>query len=290
MFYLAPKLPTYIATKINSGNFDFLVDPKFQQVLEFFGINKLFPLFILIGLIFILYVVQTIILQIGHVLPGRLSYSNQDLLIHVATPEKLVEWWSKFPELENIWVLLEFLENKIGRLPADRLSNTNHWQEQTAKYYRILSTLKVYALWALLMPLFLFGIGESFTDAIGKMLTVIILLLLIAIFVFSKEVYSTEQIGFSKVHNIDEMILNDEKIISVNDLIVEQKQIIVSEWIKSRPKKWWEIRFIDKDEIRWFFKNMLGKDVFLEEKSRKPKTSGKKSLWQRLLRIERLQK
>ncbi len=290
MFYIVPQLLPQLIVKSISGNFNFLIDPSFQQAIEFYGINKLFPLFILIGIIFMLYFVRFFVWSIGNILPGHLSYSKDDLLIHAASRFTLAEWWGKYPDLK-IWDLLHFLENRLAKQSADSLSNIKYWEEKHFKYILMFKDVKVYILWALLVPLLSRHFGVNYTNAIGKAFVIIVLLLFIQVFVFFKQIYTLEQIGFAMVAGIEDMLVNDPTITKVDTAIIEQKRKLISdEWVKDNQKRWWIFTLVDMKEIRWFIKNFIAKDTFPRTTSNSTEHSKRISLWKRFLRAIHLHK
>jgi hypothetical protein len=278
-FYITPQLLPQFIAKSTSGNFYFLIDPSFQQAIEFYGINKLFPFFILIGLVFILYFVQVFVGNIGHILPGHLSYSNYDLLIHSTSSSTLVDWWSKYPDLD-IWALLGLLENRLKRQPVERLLDIKYWEEKFSKYVTMFNTVKVYTVWALLVPLFSRWIGSNGINSTGKVFAIVILLLFIQVFIFFKIVYALEQIGFAKVFGINDFLVNDTTLAKTDTTVIEQKQKLIfsDAWVKKFQKNWWTFEIISLQEFRWVIKNFIKKDISPKTTADSKKRTKKNSL------------
>jgi hypothetical protein len=259
-YYIAPELLFYALTKAPLINFGFLTDESFQRFLEFYGVSKLTPLFFLIGLVFTLYLVQGFVLNIGHILPGQLSNSNEDLLLHAAGREKLAAWWAKFPEIESHWALIRILENKLNTQPPERLSNIHFWQAQSARYFRLFNTLKVYLLWTLFLPVLLLMVKQPIAGAIFKALLIMVLILIVQAFVFVKQVYALEQTGFAKVSSIDALLFESDAIPKYADReIINQKHQLILDRGKHHQEKWWEFRVLDAYQFRWFFRTFLNK-------------------------------
>jgi len=76
-YLIAPELIRNLLTKATSVNVGFLNDEAFQKFVDFYGLNKLSPVFIFVGLIVFLYLVQTFVLKIGRMLPGRVTHTPE---------------------------------------------------------------------------------------------------------------------------------------------------------------------------------------------------------------------
>lgn len=259
-YYIGPHIFATVFTKATLVNFSFVRDESFQKFLEFYGISKLAPLFLIIGLIFILYVIEATVRNVGHLLPGYIVDFGERRLMHVLNlqPSKFAELWARFPDTPDAFRLVVMLQRSLVGVDDKAGANIAHWQNQFGKYYRTASALKFYVLWSFMLVMVLVIMRQPIGVSLFRFVSVTIIVAVILLVLWIKQIYSLEQKAFAELTAIESILYRDDKIARYPDVeLVSKMQNRVWEFQKKDKDVWWELRFFDTHQYQWFYRTFL---------------------------------
>jgi hypothetical protein len=259
-YFIAPQLLRDILTKATYLNVGFLNDEAFKKFFDFYGLSKLTPVFFVVALIVLLYLVQRFVLRIGTVLPGRITYAQEYLLLHVVTPTRLAQWWATMPDTDGAYKVVQVLGNRLNLAPSEVRSNVVHWENEYARHSRVFNTLKVYWLWTILISIVGLLTGQGILGILSKAFTITVVIVLIGGYEFVKLVYTIEQIGHACANSIDGILLVRDVSgpLLGKETIDEKCREILESRICDRFR-WWEFKLFSLYDLQWFRRTFLKK-------------------------------
>jgi hypothetical protein len=263
-YYIAPQIFITLFTKAATLNFSFLRDESFQKFLEFYGVSKLAPLFFLIGFVFVLYVVNSLVSNLGHLLPGYIVDFNEGRLMHVLLlqPSKFAELWARFPDVPDANRLIVILRQRLVGADPRLAANIEYWQKRFAKYYRLSNALKFYLMWGLLLIVLLLFMKQPISVPLLRLTFTSILILIILVVLSIKQIYAIEQKAFAELSTVESLLYAEEKGVNYpgRDLVTQMFNRIW-EFAQNEKDEWWEFRLVDTHQFGWFHRTLIKRKV-----------------------------
>ena len=130
-----------------------LTSDSAYTLLKRFELLKLVPVVATFSVVFALFLVQEVVLGVGYWIPGHVQFDVASDFVRNAEPAHVAELWARFPGAKNLGELVLLLSRyathgQVDDVVKNSLSNLD--EKIKNAYFRI-STVKFYALWALLL-------------------------------------------------------------------------------------------------------------------------------------------
>jgi hypothetical protein len=263
-YYIAPYIFTTVFTRVATLNFSFLRDESFQRFVDFYGVSKLAPVFAIIGLVFVLYVVESAVRNLGHILPGYIAHFGESCLMHVLllVPGKFAELWAKFPQASDASQLISTLRQSLVGLDARLAARIERWEKVLGRYHLLISALKFYLFWCLLLLIALFITKQPLGAALLRVVSISAIIMGIVIVLLIKQIYAIEQIAWAELAAIERVLFEDESLTRYPDKdLINEMLSRVFEFKNTVNKhgrvKWWEFKFFDTYQFKWFYMTFI---------------------------------
>jgi hypothetical protein len=252
-YYIAPGLLPKALEALPWINSAALEDQEIYGTLKSLGLTKLIPIFAAVGVIFLLYSLQGLVLALGHVLPGSVVVFPERRFVHSAGVDKLVRYMARSSISEDPRAMVGSLLGRFERFKAGAKTNYKYWNETSAKYARRLNTSKVFILWTLLLPFLArhFGVpGRGSAAALFGMI-----FCLVAVYSVGKLIYAYEQAGFAQKKAIELTFHAETTVPPDAERLTEFRKRLLDCW--PEDERWWEFRLIDWTFVRWVSRTFM---------------------------------
>ncbi len=237
---------------------------EIEDVLQFYGIDKLMPIITLFLIIFFLHASYTIFIAIGSQLPPYLSHDNNKLFIAVDGGTRLARIWAAHPNIQDFNTLCMMIEQE-SELEKDQslreVWGLDIWKNIRSSNFLRFSSTKFLILWTFLSLILFQKLEQSFLYSCARFLIVILILLIVGISFILHYFEAVKQLGSLKILKVY------SKVEAANDIPKEDFENNVKEFEKiidferssrfSDNRRWMHLKFLNDNayKILWLYRN-----------------------------------
>lgn len=248
--------------KLASYSFSLIQDENNQQLIGFYGINKLMPIILIFIVISVLYLSMIAVRNIGNVLPVTMIYDPDKLFLHIDNSNRLARIWSYFPNVQTFGNLRTIIQERsyIAEKELEKpFIGIKSWESTSGRHVTSFITLKFLLLWTLVCFVIALFVGKPLLTTLLKSIIISIIVLMAAIYCGAQFYYATEQLTHCQLIAVDAMVCSkqESKNKSGDSNIEKYRKLISREKDKNSRSRWWEIQVVNKYFYEWTYRTFL---------------------------------